>query len=88
MEGPFCRLAVTDTGIGIPAAEMTRIGNPFVQLSNNSGKHAGTGLGLALVRGLADLHGGSLKIESVEGQGTTVSVLIPLADPLAAAVAA
>ncbi len=80
-EGAVCRLAVIDSGIGMPAGEMSRIGNPFVQLSNNSGRHAGTGLGLALVRGLAELHGGAFRIESIEGQGTTASVTLPFDAP-------
>src|SRR5205085_2682236 len=42
-----CQLSVEDTGIGIAANELGLIGNPFVQLSNNSGRHPGTGLGLA-----------------------------------------
>ncbi len=73
-------LLVTDTGIGIPADQLYRLGNPFVQLKTDAGTaHSGTGLGLALVRALAQMHHGSLKIESIEGKGTTVSVTIPLA---------
>jgi signal transduction histidine kinase len=87
-EDGLCSFVVADTGIGIPAGEMSRIGNPFVQLSNNNGKQPGTGLGLALVRGLADLHGGAMRIESVEGQGTTVTVSIPIKAPASAAQAA
>jgi signal transduction histidine kinase len=86
--GALCELSVRDTGIGMPADEIGRIGNPFVQLSNNSGKHPGTGLGLALVRALAELHGGRFTIDSVEGRGTTVTVLLPINAPPAAAVAA
>jgi two-component system cell cycle sensor histidine kinase PleC len=86
-EGAECRFTVADTGIGIPAAEIGRLGNPFVQLAN-SGQHAGTGLGLALVRGLADLHGGMFRISSVEGHGTRVTVTLPLAAPSAEAAAA
>jgi signal transduction histidine kinase len=74
-----CRLTVEDTGIGIAADELTRIGTPFVQLSNNPGRHPGTGLGLALVRALAEMHGGSFRIVSEEGIGTTVTVTLPLA---------
>ena len=87
-EGALCRLSVTDTGVGISAAEIDRLGNPFVQLSNNSGKHAGTGLGLALVRGLAELHGGRMRIHSAEGQGTTATVLLPIKAPVADSLAA
>jgi signal transduction histidine kinase len=82
-----CRFTVRDTGIGIPAAQIGRLGNPFVQLAN-SGQQAGTGLGLALVRGLADLHGGTFRISSIEGQGTRVTVGLPLDAPSADAVAA
>ncbi|HXC55217.1 MAG TPA: ATP-binding protein [Rhizomicrobium sp.] len=87
-EGACCRIAVIDTGIGMPAGELDRIGSPFVQLSNNSGKHSGTGLGLALVRGLAEMHGGKMRIDSAEGQGTTVTVLLPVNAPAATAQAA
>jgi signal transduction histidine kinase len=72
-------LSVTDTGIGIPSDQIYRLGNPFVQLRNNAGSsQLGTGLGLALVRGLVGLHRGTLKIESAEGKGTTASIEIPL----------
>ncbi len=77
-DGATCDVIVADTGIGIPADAIGRLGNPFVQLSNNSASPSGTGLGLALVRGLAELHGGWMRIESVEGQGTTVIVSLPL----------
>jgi signal transduction histidine kinase len=74
-------LSVTDTGIGIPEDELEQLGNPFVQLRRSMAvtSQPGTGLGLALVRALAEMHGGTMHIESVEGQGTTVSVAIPLA---------
>lgn len=77
--GHTVSLSVEDTGVGIPADQLYRLGNPFVQLRNNAGStHEGTGLGLALVRSLAEMHGGQLRIESVEGRGTTVTVEIPM----------
>lgn len=73
-------LCVSDTGIGIPADQIAQLGNPFVQLRSHAGtSQIGTGLGLALVRSLAELHQGSLQIDSVEGVGTTVTVRISAA---------
>jgi two-component system, cell cycle sensor histidine kinase DivJ len=72
------QLVVSDTGIGIPADKLARIGEPFVQAQNELGRHyEGTGLGLSLVKGLVDLHGGTLTIESTEGEGTVVTVDLP-----------
>ena len=87
-DGTTLSLSVADTGVGIAASEIDRLGNPFIQLSNNSGNHAGTGLGLALVKGLAELHGGAMRIKSVEGHGTTVLVQLPLKAPGAESLAA
>jgi len=71
-------LSVVDTGIGIPSDQVSRLGNPFVQVRNSAGaSHEGTGLGLALVRALAEIHDGRLKIESVQGHGTIVSIVLP-----------
>lgn len=73
-------LAVEDTGIGIPASALPKIGRPFEQVeSQHSKTHKGTGLGLALSRSLVELHGGTLTIESTEGVGTKVSFTLPLA---------
>jgi signal transduction histidine kinase len=73
-------LSVSDTGIGIPADEISRLGNPFVQIRNHAGTtQTGTGLGLALVRSLVELHHGDFQIRSVEGVGTTVTVRISAA---------
>jgi signal transduction histidine kinase len=85
VDGRFV-LTVSDTGVGIPADQIYRLGNPFVQLRNNAGATGkGTGLGLALVRALSEMHGGTFKIESVKGHGTTVTVSIPLRDETALA---
>lgn len=81
----LCVFAVIDTGIGMAAADLHRLGNPFVQLGNHDGSKPGTGLGLALVRALTEMHGGTLGVESSEGEGTIVTVTIPIAVAEAAA---
>jgi signal transduction histidine kinase len=71
-------LMVSDTGVGIGAADLKRLGRPFEQVE---GEHVrsqeGTGLGLALVKALAVLHGGEVSLASVLGEGTTVTVTLP-----------
>ncbi|HKD24100.1 MAG TPA: ATP-binding protein [Rhizomicrobium sp.] len=77
-QGRDVKFAVEDSGVGIPADQISRLGNPFVQLRGSAGSaQEGTGLGLALVRALAQLHGGALTIESSQGHGTTATVSIP-----------
>jgi cell cycle sensor histidine kinase DivJ len=71
--------------VGIAAKDLHRLGNPFVQLGNNDASKPGTGLGLALVRALSEMHGGALRVESTQGAGTTVTVTIPVAVAQAAA---
>jgi PAS domain S-box-containing protein len=72
-------LIVSDTGKGIPEDQISRLAQPFEQVSSKSEPgHQGTGLGLALVRSLAELHGGGIRIESQLGKGTSVSVFLPL----------
>ncbi len=69
---------VVDSGIGIPAKELARVLLPFEQIENSySCARGGTGLGLSLVKGLIELHGGTLAIDSSPGVGTTVSVWFP-----------
>jgi cell cycle sensor histidine kinase DivJ len=78
--GSALGLAVADNGTGIAAADLERLGRPFEQAGAH-GKEGtgreGTGLGLALVKALAALHGGEMTIQSVLGEGTTVTVRLP-----------
>jgi signal transduction histidine kinase len=77
---------VIDTGIGIAPAELARLGEAFVQIdAGKDRQHQGVGLGLAISRRLVELHGGSLRIESRLGAGTTVVVRFPVANVMPAA---
>ena len=72
-------VVVTDNGIGIAEADLLKLGDPFFQASSAiSRPHKGTGLGLSVVRGLVQLHGGTLVIASELGEGTSVTVRLPL----------
>jgi two-component system cell cycle sensor histidine kinase PleC len=71
-------LQVSDTGIGISEADLPRVGRPFEQIENqHAKKHQGSGLGLALSKSLIEMQGGTLRIDSVLGKGTTVSFSLP-----------
>lgn len=71
-------VSVTDTGPGIPPERLERLFIPFEQIDNRYNREAaGTGLGLSLTKGLVDIHGGSVVIESTVGTGTTVTVMLP-----------
>jgi PAS domain S-box-containing protein len=71
-------IAVADTGCGISEADLSKVMQPFVQADNSlSRRFEGSGLGLSIAQELCKLHGGSLTIDSVEGQGTTVQIALP-----------
>lgn len=71
-------LSVSDTGVGIPADKLARLGEPFMQVQNSLARnYEGTGLGLSLVKGLVELHGGAFAITSRENEGTAVTIRLP-----------
>jgi PAS domain S-box-containing protein len=71
-------LRVSDTGIGIAPENIEKALAPFSQVDNAlNRKYSGTGLGLPLVRRLAELHGGKIQIDSKLGSGTTVTICLP-----------
>ena len=71
-------LRVADTGIGIPEADLPRMFQRFHRVKQGGGRtHEGTGIGLALVRELVAIHGGTASVESREGRGSVFSVTIP-----------
>ena len=77
--GDHVELTVRDTGSGIPADELPRVFERFHRVVGTAGRtHEGTGIGLALVQELVRLHGGTIRVASELGRGTTFTVAIPL----------
>jgi PAS domain S-box-containing protein len=76
-DGADAILAVTDQGVGIPAADLPKIFQAF-QRAGNVGQIAGTGLGLVIVQRCVELHGGTIELQSDVGKGTRVTVRLPL----------
>ncbi|NJM85585.1 MAG: GAF domain-containing protein, partial [Leptolyngbyaceae cyanobacterium RM2_2_21] len=76
---PYLCIAVTDTGIGIEAEKKHLLFRPFQQIDASlTRRHEGTGLGLALTKRLAELHGGTVSFVSQLGEGSTFRVWLPL----------
>ncbi len=76
--GDTVELAVADTGVGIPEDEQPRVFERFFRSTNAQELAiAGTGLGLVIVKGIVDLHGGTVTLRSTPGLGTEVTVLLP-----------
>jgi signal transduction histidine kinase len=77
----FAEIAVTDSGIGIPRADRSRIFERFYRVDQSrASRTGGTGLGLAIVKHVANNHGGSVSVWSEEGVGSTFTLRIPLAN--------
>jgi signal transduction histidine kinase len=83
--GDTVTLEVWDNGIGIAAAELPHLGEPFRRIGHaDLADRPGTGLGLAIVKNLVALHGGTLSFESAVGSGTTARVTLPIAQAMLA----
>ena len=77
----WVRIAIVDTGIGIPKDALTKLGRPFEQVESQLTKsHQGSGLGLAIAKSLTELHGGTMRIRSTLGRGTLVLLRLPIRD--------
>jgi cell cycle sensor histidine kinase DivJ len=77
--GGYIDISVEDTGVGIAASDLPRVGDPFFQARGSYDRpYEGTGLGLSIVKGLVELHHGELKIESEVGKGTRITLHLPL----------
>lgn len=72
------RFCITDTGIGIPDEHKERVFERFYRVDKSRSKQTGgTGLGLSIVKHAVERHGGKISLQSQEGEGTTISVLLP-----------
>jgi PAS domain S-box-containing protein len=81
---PVAELSVSDTGIGIPAGEQGKMFTRFFRASTaRRAAVAGVGLGLSITKAITTAHGGTLELSSVEGEGTTFTLSIPLPRPTA-----
>ena len=76
--GEVLEIVVADTGVGLSPEDLARIGKPYEQAGDADQRQAGSGLGLSLVRAFARLHGGEMVMESRLGEGTTVTVRMPV----------
>ena len=78
-EAGHITFAVEDNGVGISEEDLARVGEPYFQArASYDRRHGGTGLGLSIVKGLVRLHGGDIDIRSRVGEGTRVSIRLPL----------
>jgi len=75
--GANIAISVADTGVGMREEDIATALEPFGQVENEAINNQGTGLGLPLTKQLAELHGGTLEMESQPGRGTTVTILLP-----------
>lgn len=78
VDGSEATIWVRDTGIGIPASEQRRIFQRFSRGLHSRGRYEGTGIGLAIVRAIAEAHGGRVRVTSQPGQGAQFEIVIPI----------
>ncbi|MDX6253530.1 MAG: two-component system, OmpR family, sensor histidine kinase SenX3 [Kribbellaceae bacterium] len=77
--GDLVEITVSDQGVGIPSSDLERIFERFYRVDRaRSRETGGTGLGLSIVKHIASIHGGDVRVWSVEGQGSTFTVRLPL----------
>ncbi|MBD2197348.1 MULTISPECIES: hybrid histidine kinase/response regulator HrmK [Calothrix] len=77
-KGSFVHFTVWDTGTGISPEDQAKLFQPYFQTANSIAKSEGTGLGLAVTRKLAEVHGGSVEVESELNRGSRFTIILPL----------
>lgn len=81
-ESGYLKVSVEDTGIGIPARDLPRVFERFFQVESHlTRRYTGMGLGLAVAKGMIELHGGRIWAESEVGKGSTFTFLLPVRQP-------
>jgi len=84
MNGDFVEVSIGDTGIGIPENQIGTIFQPFNQVvSSSTRKFGGTGIGLTITKKLIELHGGTIRVKSVEGEGSVFTFSLPVSEKTA-----
>ena len=83
--GTIAYVSIADEGIGIPDSDRARIFDRFTRGANVAGRIGGSGVGLAIVRQVVEQHGGTVEVQSVEGQGSTFTIRLPAGAPSAVA---
>jgi signal transduction histidine kinase len=78
VDGAEATIWVRDTGVGIPASEQGRIFQRFSRGLHSRGRYEGTGIGLAIVRAIAEAHGGSVRVASQPAKGARFEIVIPV----------